>query len=145
MYAGIFENYNDTSAFQIDGVTVPDYPRDYNGYTNADFFLVSFDTCASAYIDTAHSPLAIRDISGLERISIYPNPAMESCTISISNYSGGKYNVSISDMTGQELSPVFIFSDSHFTIPVSQYNQGIYLLKITAANGEETLRKLVIN
>lgn len=144
-YAGVFQNYNDSSAFEIDGTIVPNYARDSTRHSNADFFLVSFDTCVAAYVDTMHMPSAVSNINGLERISIYPNPATDLCTILISNYSGEKYNVTISDITGKEVSPVFTFTDSYFTFPVSQFSKGMYILKITANDGKETLKKLVIN
>jgi hypothetical protein len=86
----------------------------------------------------------IVDVSDAITINIHPNPATQTCTISVSNYGGEHFTARLIDIAGQEVSGPMSFSSGSFTFPVSSYAKGGYVLQVAANNGAQAVRKLVV-
>ena len=84
-----------------------------------------------------YSPNSINEISESD-ISIYPNPATDFVTVS----GTGMEYIDIYSVDGGLIKHVSV-SKSQFTISTSEFNQGIYLFKITTSNGSFT-KKVVV-
>jgi hypothetical protein len=113
-----------------------------NGYYNA--VLTDANGCIQSS-DTLHIINAgIAGISPLETVYIHPNPAIESCTISISGTGADSYNAVLTDMTGKMVADLGDFKAPAFTFSVSQYSKGVYLLRISDQHGDSSVNKLIV-
>jgi hypothetical protein len=82
----------------------------------------------------------INNISGVETaFTIYPNPASEEVNIKASI--PGEYTLQISTITGASIyTAVYNYT---YTVPVHNWADGIYLMKITSKEGQQYMYKLV--
>jgi hypothetical protein len=85
-----------------------------------------------------------KEISAAD-ISLFPNPASQICTISIQGNAHSSYTAQIFNIEGAALSPAWSFSGRSFSFPVLPYAKGIYLVKVSSANGFSSLCKLLID
>lgn len=82
-------------------------------------------------------------ISLSDMIYIHPNPATESCTITVMGAVNESYSADLTDITGQEISRLGDFRQA-FTFSVASYAKGVYLLKINNSQGEFSVHKLIV-
>ncbi|CAK9856392.1 unnamed protein product [Sphagnum jensenii] len=85
----------------------------------------------------------VNTLDEAQGISIFPNPASQSCTISLINYHGETISAKLMDMTGKEISD-WSFATGSFTFPVSEFAKGVYMLEIGDDMSTRIVRKLVI-
>lgn len=82
----------------------------------------------------------MRSISGTEAaFTIYPNPATE--VVNIQASMPGEYTLQISTITGASIYTA-VYDYTH-TVPVHNWADGIYLMKITSKEGQQYMYKLV--
>ena len=94
-------------------------------------------------IDTALS----LDDNQLNTISLYPNPTKNELNInfgSINNFTTSA-EILICDLQGKIIKTIIRNTDVVQKVNTSEFSTGIYILKIIAENGEQSIHKLVIN
>ncbi|MDQ3071764.1 MAG: T9SS type A sorting domain-containing protein [Bacteroidota bacterium] len=87
--------------------------------------------------------VSIGEENNLLTHSVYPNPASEALHFNFGSalISG---TLSLSDMSGREVTSTLLTNQSDFTLDVSNYTQGIYLLQFVNTNGATSTRRVVI-
>jgi photosystem II stability/assembly factor-like uncharacterized protein len=75
--------------------------------------------------------------------TIYPNPANNRITISFKSKFTEEINVSIFNITGEQIIQGSFYNQNHIQMDVSKYAKGIYLVKIRTKTGVES-KKLVM-
>ncbi|SDE99327.1 T9SS type A sorting domain-containing protein [Epilithonimonas hungarica] len=110
------------------------------GFTCNDVNIITEELTTSGYTLPAYqcTDLAVADVSK-NLISIYPNPATESLTVSM-NFKKAE-TVEIYSLDGRKVSESSINSNNN-VINVSKLNKGVYLLKI---KGTDTVQKFIKN
>jgi hypothetical protein len=106
-----------------------------------------YNDCESAFSNTTYIylPYCIVSVDNIEldSIEIYPNPASHNVVF---NFTDGIQQVIIYDATGNELEAISLNSQQHFLDKdMSQYRNGLYLIKFIYSNGSVTNRKLIIS
>jgi thiol-disulfide isomerase/thioredoxin len=90
--------------------------------------------------------LSVEEVSGIDSIKIYPNPAKDNINIAF-EASNGDYNISVTDMLGRTvLTQSFegLFGNQTLQLPVSDLNSGYYL--ITIKDGQSSYSsKFIVN
>lgn len=90
--------------------------------------------------------LSVEEVSGIDSIKIYPNPAKDNINIAF-EASNGDYNISVTDMLGRTvLTKSFegLFGNQTLQLPVSDLNSGYYL--ITIKDGQSSYSsKFIVN
>jgi len=91
-------------------------------------------------------PTAIEEVSNLQNLGIFPNPAKKKCTISFTvRQQVSNYILSLTDITGKELKKQRINAfGSSFSkeIDVADLAKGVYFVEIRA--GSERLTKKIV-
>jgi hypothetical protein len=129
-YSGVF-----TPTLTITGVTASLAGARYRCLVNNSWGCS--DTSTAALLSTGVNGLSIN-----ESISVYPNPTKGIFTIGLPLGSNAS-SIEILNLTGQVLQEEKI-KDTRTIINLSDYADGIYILKIVA-NGETTYRKILKN
>jgi len=80
--------------------------------------------------------------SKIEGLHVYPNPATSVINISLDN--NNITNISVYNITGQEVYSVNNLEMNHVRIDATEYKSGIYILKVQNENNTEQTIKLVI-
>lgn len=76
--------------------------------------------------------------------SVYPNPASESFFIDVPS-NEWNWNVSIINMLGQTISTGQMSNhENRISVQSSNFESGIYLIKLTSVDGKEAMKKIVI-
>lgn len=94
--------------------------------------------------------LAVEDeISLVENINIYPNPATQNATLSVVLTESKGFNVMMIDVSGklifnQEVANAFA-GENIVNIPVGEIENGIYFVRITFENNQTEMIKLMVN
>lgn len=104
---------------------------------------------ANFIIDFVHDNICAQNLSlqsknGSILVSIYPNPSDDIFYIDVPS---NKWNweVSIVNSLGKTIEQVMMHNNQNLLeINTSNYNSGIYLVKLKSDNGQETIKKLVI-
>lgn len=102
----------------------------------------------STYSNIAtNNVLALNDPSRELSITTYPNPVKDKLTITTGEMLKRKVQISISDLLGhtvysEEISD--IVNKNSFVVNTSEFKEGIYMLKISAENGQVT-KKIVVS
>jgi uncharacterized repeat protein (TIGR01451 family) len=78
----------------------------------------------------------------LSGISIYPNPTTTQLNIVVETE--GAYTCTVTDIQGRTCLPATQFSGNGTNLNTAALAQGVYFLRITAANGQTAYRKFVI-
>ncbi|EDP69903.1 hypothetical protein FBALC1_10237 [Flavobacteriales bacterium ALC-1] len=83
----------------------------------------------------------------LNSISVYPNPTKNQFNISFGNFntSLASFKIAIYDLHGKIVKNVNRNTDTIQKINTSDLSTGIYVLKVSIGNGEQSIHKLVIN
>ena len=107
----------------------------------------------SAEYSSSYSNVATNAVLGVDdpnrelSISTYPNPVKDKLTITTGEMLKGEVRISISDLLGHTVYSENIqdhVSNDSFTVNTSDFKEGIYMIKISAENGQVT-RKIVVN
>ncbi|MDR3046010.1 MAG: thiol protease/hemagglutinin PrtT [Bacteroidales bacterium] len=88
----------------------------------------------------------IANNSGLENISIYPNPATDKITVDLTANNAGKLNFQIVDLTGKVIRTDVVNhlgGELNHEIYVNDLSKGMYLVKITSDKGQVTHKFIV--
>lgn len=86
------------------------------------------------------------DEYGIEGVSIYPNPAKDELIIDFTSVGSSlSIEILIYDMQGKKVSTINKNGNTIEKVNTSNFEKGIYLMKISNDNGEERTHKLVIN
>ena len=87
---------------------------------------------AGAFESSVPQALSTQEVSGIDSIKIYPNPAKDILNIAF-GAGNGDYTVKVSDMLGRAVitqSYTGIFGNQNIELPVSQLNAGHYIMTI---------------
>jgi hypothetical protein len=120
------------SAIQLPSISMPNY-------SFSDLASCSAGAPLSNYATGIHT---IAD-GQIGSFSIYPNPTMDKCTISVNQGLLGARAV-VSDISGTEIS-VFQLLGPETTYNTAPLSDGIYFVTIESSNGSKMVRKLVVN
>ena len=86
------------------------------------------------------------DENEFNRISIYPNPVKDELNINFSNYNSTlSTEIVIYNIQGEIVASVNRRTENIQKINTSKLANGMYILKLNAANGEQSTHKLVVN
>jgi hypothetical protein len=89
--------------------------------------------------------VGVDELSKMNSIDLYPNPANESIFINIDVNDNSNAGVRVTDMLGHVVYTTEIYNkNAQLMIPVNTWNNGIYLVSVT--NGDQIIsKKIVIN
>ena len=93
-------------------------------------------TIAGAIEKSVSQALSVEEVSGIDSIKIYPNPAKDN--INITFYAGnGDYAITVTDMLGRAVisqSYEGLFGNQNIELPIAQLNAGHYIMNINDDN-----------
>jgi len=78
----------------------------------------------------------VNDVAGQLGINIYPNPAHQSLHIRLKNASISVKNIQLYDQMGRQVFESKAVSKTQTQVPVSQFANGVYLLKLQTNKGD---------
>lgn len=99
----------------------------------------------SASQSSVTQALSVEEVSGIDSISIYPNPAKDQINIAF-NASNGDYEVSVTDMLGRTVmtkSYEGLFGNQNIELPISHLNAGHYIMNINDGNASYSSKFIV--
>ena len=76
-------------------------------------------------------------------LTIYPNPAQSEIFVTVSNSKIAIDKVELYDLVGRQVKSQ-IFEKQHGTLPIDEFTNGIYVIKVSLSDGQTVNRKLVI-
>ncbi len=85
------------------------------------------------------STLSVNDFDNSIRVSLFPNPAHDTLNIQLNNLITDG-TIQIFDVLGKQVFSQFIVANQPSEIDVAQWNNGIYLIKISSENTNEVKR-----
>jgi thiol-disulfide isomerase/thioredoxin len=91
---------------------------------------------AGAQQSSVAQALSVEEVSGIDSIRIYPNPAKDILNIAF-QAGTGNYTITVTDMLGRTVvNKTFkgLFGHQNIELPVSQLNAGHYIMKINDGN-----------
>lgn len=102
-------------------------------------------------IDTAIQTIdvltGINEIANVFGVTMFPNPARDLATINFNNPSTEAVTVSVFDMTGKTIDVVnygtIAKGKQNILVNTANYSNGVYFIRLTAANQNQTLRLVV--
>lgn len=74
--------------------------------------------------------------------SVSPNPFHD--VVTIQNRTQGKVEVIVMDVTGKRMLSKF-FSDAEFTLNLSDFSNGMYLMKLVSSDGKSVIQRIIKN
>ena len=89
--------------------------------------------------------LSVEDVSGIDSIKLYPNPATDKLNIAF-NAGNGDYNISVTDMLGRTVinnNYKGLFGAQNIELPVSQLNAGHYIMNINDGNASYSTKFVI--
>ncbi|CAN5389365.1 hypothetical protein BH09BAC1_BH09BAC1_28450 [soil metagenome] len=88
--------------------------------------------------------VGISNANNATRVALYPNPAIDQLTLVMDATEAGMHKVVITDLTGKVTysTEVSVSGLQHFTLPVSTFANGYYLVSVEA-NGNRSVQKFV--
>ncbi|MCB0399468.1 MAG: choice-of-anchor J domain-containing protein [Winogradskyella sp.] len=89
--------------------------------------------------------LSIEEVSGIDSIKIFPNPAKDDINISF-EAGNGDYNISVTDMLGRAVitkSYEGVFGKQNIKLSVSELNAGHYIMNINDGNASYSTKFIV--
>ncbi len=116
------------------------------GSSDGDFTGLSLPNGGGVYL-LKYTPLTtgINDINNEDaQIKLYPNPANDLCNLQITG--GNKaFSASVFDVTGREIKTLFSNQlVANFSFSVENLPSGIYCLRISDEQGNQVVKKLVV-
>jgi hypothetical protein len=73
----------------------------------------------------------------------YPNPAINTCTISFTGKRGDKYVIELTDLSGKILQHkpgIALQGENRVTLGLSKYAKGVYFINLIDRNGKQSLK-----
>jgi len=73
----------------------------------------------------------------------YPNPAINTCTISFTGKTGDKYSIELTDLTGkilQHKSGMVLSGENKISLDMSKYAKAVYFITLIDGNGRRSLK-----
>jgi hypothetical protein len=93
------------------------------------------------------APTGIKEVIKSDNISLYPNPAKESATVSFELEKTSDIKISLMDVSGKEIAVVYKgFADAGIfvkTFSTGHLPGGVYLLNVSV-NGNDTVKKIIV-
>ena len=89
--------------------------------------------------------LSVEDVSGIDSIKLYPNPATDILNIAF-QAGNGDYNITITDMLGRTVinnNYKGLFGAQNIELPVSQLNAGHYIMNINDGNASYSTKFVI--
>ncbi|MFN3753140.1 T9SS type A sorting domain-containing protein [Flavobacterium sp.] len=77
-------------------------------------------------------------------ILMYPNPASQLLTVSVTNAAENLKEIIFYDIIGKRIKTISSLSDHQTIIDLSDLSKGVYLLEINTGNNFKTIKKLVV-
>lgn len=114
-------------------------------YDPADCYTVHVAISSTQYTKSDQAEIQIEEVSN--NLTLYPNPASDLLNIDFNVSAVGNTKISILSPNGQV---VFakeyqtVAGSNHFTVPVNELKAGLYLVRLTTLDGEQT-QKIMIN
>jgi hypothetical protein len=100
-------------------------------------------------IVTGNTTLSINydiDMQDKQAFTVFPNPFTNQFCISLIDYKGSAFKLSLFDMAGKMIAaPQMIQTDTDFTYDASMVKKGVYMIKILINNKTVVIRKIVKN
>lgn len=84
--------------------------------------------------------LSTDSFNSLQGISLYPNPTKDILNIKIDGMNGLPNSITIYNALGQVVENKTISSEANLTVNTSNYNSGVYFVKVTKDNESKTLQ-----
>jgi hypothetical protein len=85
---------------------------------------------------------AVNKTNSNDYLKVYPNPVIDKFTVML-NSADRLENIHICDVNGKSLLVKRVVDNSEFIIDISDYRQGVYLLKATLKNGKTSVVKIM--
>lgn len=86
----------------------------------------------------------VQETNDVTNVSVYPNPANKAVTFEVDILKNDKYEIIISDLTGQQIMSTYIF-DNKKNISTSNLPVGMYLYVVKLNNSIIKTGKLIVN
>ncbi len=102
-------------------------------------------TIVSAVQSSVTQALSVEEVSGIDSIKIYPNPAKDLINVAF-DASNGDYKITVTDMLGRTVinkSYEGLFGNQNIELPVSQLNAGHYIMNINDGNASYSTKFIV--
>ena len=99
----------------------------------------------SAQQTSVNQALSVEEVSGIDSIKIYPNPAKENLNVAF-QAGNGDYTISVTDMLGRTVinrSFEGLFGNQNVQLPTSQLNAGHYIININNGNASYSTKFIV--
>lgn len=84
--------------------------------------------------------VGVQTISNHINLQVYPNPSNDKITVVLGN--SENHNIQLSDVSGRTVRS-YTSSQTEFTIEKGELSTGMYLLKVTDAQGQSSLQKVM--
>lgn len=100
----------------------------------------------SAQQSTVAESLSVEDVTGIDSIKLYPNPATDKLNIAF-QAGNGDYSISVTDMLGRTVitqNYEGLFGNQTIELPISQLNAGHYIMNINDGTSSYS-SKFVVN
>lgn len=108
---------------------------------NQNLYVVAFGG-GSIYKVIDNTPMSV-DSNELNNLVLYPNPAKNTVSLQSENFE--IESVAILDLNGSLINNYNTSNNKNLVLDVSSLNSGVYFVKITAVNGKQSYKKLLVN
>lgn len=108
---------------------------------NQNLYVVAFGG-GSIYKVIDNTPMSV-DSNELNNLVLYPNPAKNTVSLRSENFE--IESVAILDLNGSLINNYNTSNNKNLVLDVSSLNSGVYFVKITAVNGMQSYKKLLVN
>ncbi|MBV7269787.1 T9SS-dependent choice-of-anchor J family protein [Winogradskyella luteola] len=102
-------------------------------------------TIVSAVQSSVTQALSVEEVSGIDSVKIYPNPAKDLINVAF-DASNGDYKITVTDMLGRTVinkSYEGLFGNQNIELPVAQLNAGHYIMNINDGNASYSTKFIV--
>jgi para-nitrobenzyl esterase len=119
--------------------------KSYPGTGHCDFPAGS----AAFMTDFMHEQVCVQGLSLASKpesvlFSVYPNPASTSFYVDVPS-NEWNWNISVLNMLGQEITTAqMVAGENRVMINTSDFNSGIYMVKLTSKDGKEAIKKVIV-
>ncbi|HEU4716528.1 MAG TPA: T9SS type A sorting domain-containing protein, partial [Bacteroidia bacterium] len=99
-----------------------------------------------AHVDAfqVNTPASVENFAAsLYTMNLFPNPAQGTITISTRNFSAGPKTIEVSDLSGRMVGQLE-FDEENYTLSLYALKPGIYFVKVSDAENNAVVRKMVV-
>ncbi|WP_179317333.1 T9SS type A sorting domain-containing protein [Winogradskyella undariae] len=103
------------------------------------------DSIVNAQQSTFAQALSVQEVSGIDSIKIYPNPATDKLNIAFQS-GNGDYNVTVTDMLGRTVinnNYEGLFGSQNIELPVSELKAGHYIMNINNGSASYSAKFII--